>query len=228
MTTIDISREIQEIAFKLSATKPKQREEGILLLNTLLSGQHSIAFCRYISKQTADLNHNQLPHSETWPFLIKLLIQCVKLEVSGSKKRLPKSDYAKTLKLVIQRANDSQFTGHDMLLLPVAKLVFNHIWEVLKDVPSFQSDYGSILRHLLRAQTYRFHMRNRIYCCLVRLYLEKVKTSATSTGQLKPTDDVIWFIRTLQLLFENPPEDYSDDLREDVVKGFAGIFSYVR
>lgn len=50
-----------------------------------------------------------------------------------------------------------------MFVLPVAKLLFNHIWDVLKDVPSFQSEYGVILRHLLQAQHYQFHIRKRVY-----------------------------------------------------------------
>lgn len=50
-----------------------------------------------------------------------------------------------------------------MPLLPVAKILFNHIWDILKDVPGFQSEYAVILRHLLAAQHYRFHMRKRVY-----------------------------------------------------------------
>lgn len=50
--------------------------------------------------------------AETWPFLVKLLIQCVSLEISGSKRRLPKSIFAKTLRIVIQRAEDSKFSGN--------------------------------------------------------------------------------------------------------------------
>lgn len=33
---------------------------------------------------------------------------------------------------------------------------------------------------------------------------------------------------TLQSLLENPPGDFSDNLREDIVKGFVGIFSFIR
>lgn len=48
-------------------------------------------------------------------------------------------------------------------LLSVVKLLFNHIWDVLSNVPSFQSEYGIILRHLLAVRDYRFHIRKRIY-----------------------------------------------------------------
>lgn len=51
-----------------------------------------------------------------------------------------------------------------LLLLSVVKSLFNHIWDVVRDVPSFQSEYGSILQ-LLVVKEYRFHMRKRVYCC---------------------------------------------------------------
>lgn len=53
--------------------------------------------------------------------------------------------------------------GKSLLLLPVAKIIFNHIWDVLKDIPSFQSEYAIILRHLLAAKDYQFYMRKRVY-----------------------------------------------------------------
>ena len=49
--------------------------------------------------------------AETWPFLVTLLIQCTSLEISSSKRRLPKLIYAKTLRIVVQRAEDAKFSG---------------------------------------------------------------------------------------------------------------------
>lgn len=49
--------------------------------------------------------------AETWPFVISILIQCVALEVSSSKKRVPKLSFAKTLRIVVQRAEDTKFSG---------------------------------------------------------------------------------------------------------------------
>lgn len=49
--------------------------------------------------------------AETWPFLVTLLTKCVSLEISGSKKRLPKLNVAKTLRIVVQRAEDAKFSG---------------------------------------------------------------------------------------------------------------------
>lgn len=54
--------------------------------------------------------------------------------------------------------------GKMLPLLPVVKTLFSHIWDVLSNVPSFQSEYGIILRHLLAVKDYRFHLRKRIYC----------------------------------------------------------------
>ncbi|KAL2492688.1 ataxia-telangiectasia mutated [Abeliophyllum distichum] len=230
MTTRVTSRDVQEIVNKLSSDKAKLRDEGIKLLNTWLEGERSVGFCKYLSEKTAMLKPNEIPNSETWPFLVKLLIQCVSLEISLSKKRLPKLSLGKTLRIVVQRAEDDRFAGKKFLLLPVAKLLFSHVWDVLKDVPSFQSEYGVILRHLLAVKYYRFHMRKRVYSNLVLLYMEKVETSLSTEniGQLNPKEEVFRFTLTLHSLLENPPGDIPNDLREDIVKGFIGIFSNVR
>lgn len=54
-------------------------------------------------------------------------------------------------------------SGKVLPLLSVVKLLFNHVSDVLSNVPSFQSEYGVILRHLLAVRDYHFHMRKRIY-----------------------------------------------------------------
>ncbi|XP_022845090.1 serine/threonine-protein kinase ATM isoform X2 [Olea europaea var. sylvestris] len=230
MTTRVTARDVQEVINKLSSDKAKLREEGIKLLNTWLEGERSVGFCKYLSEKTAMLKPNEIPNSETWPFLVKLLIQCISLEISSSKKRLPKLSLGKTLRIVVQRAEDDRFAGKKFLLLPVAKLLFSHVWDILRDVPSFQSEYGVILRHLLTVRYYRFHMRKRVYSNLVLLYMEKVGTSlsAENIGQLTPKEEVFRSTLTLHSLLENPPGDVPDDLREDIVKGFIGIFSNVR
>lgn len=59
--------------------------------------------------------------------------------------------------------------------------------------------------------------------------MEKVEASLSENiTQLNPKEEVFRFTLTLQSLLENPPGDISDELREDMVKGFAGIFSHVR
>ncbi|EXB87890.1 Serine/threonine-protein kinase ATM [Morus notabilis] len=207
-----------------------ESREGIKLLNTWLEGERSIAFCKFLGKNTAKLNPNDIRHSETWPFLITMLIQCVSLEISSSKRRLPKLIFAKTLRIVVQRAQDSKFSGKMLPLLSVVKHLFNHIWDVLSDVPSFRSEYGVILRHLLTVNDYRFHMRKRIYSNLVLLYMGKVESSldGRNDNSYNPREEVFRCILTLQSLLENPPGDFLNNLRENIVKGFVGIFSYVR
>ncbi|CAK7328910.1 unnamed protein product [Dovyalis caffra] len=234
------SRDVQEIVSKLSSDKAKAREEGVKLLNTWLEGgERSMRFCKYLGLNTAKLEPNEIPHSETWPFLVTLLIQCVSSEISSSKRRLPKASFAKTMRIVIQRAEDAKFSGKALPLLPMVKTLFNHISDVLSNVPSFQSEYGIILRHLLAVRDYRFHLRNRIYCSefsafsldfekgLVLLYIEKVVASldANSSSQCNPKEEVFRCILTLHSLLENPPGDFPVDVQEDIVKGEEGKVS---
>ncbi|XP_010663180.1 serine/threonine-protein kinase ATM isoform X4 [Vitis vinifera] len=115
-------------------------------------------------------------------------------------------------------------------LLTVVKPLFSHISDVLRDIPSFQSEYGIMLRHILAVRDYRFHMRNRVYCNLVLLYMGKVETSFSekSNSQYNPKEEVFRCVLTLHSLLENPPGDFPDNLREDAVKGFIGIFSFLR
>lgn len=47
--------------------------------------------------------------AETWPFLVKLLTKVISLEVYASKKRTPKLAFAKTLRIVVQRAEDGMY-----------------------------------------------------------------------------------------------------------------------
>ncbi|GAV63786.1 PI3_PI4_kinase domain-containing protein/FAT domain-containing protein/FATC domain-containing protein, partial [Cephalotus follicularis] len=229
-TAMVSSRDVQEIVSKLSSDKAKARDEGIKLLNTWLEGERSIRFCKFLSQNTAKLKLNEFPHSETWPFLITLLIQCVSLEISASKRRVPKPLFAKTLRIVIQRAGDAKGSGKLLSLLTVVKPLFSHVWDVLSNVPSFQSEYGIILRHLLVVRDYRFHMRKRIYCNLMLLYMEKVETGLCekNNSQYNQKEDVFRCILSLYSLLENPPGDFPDSLREDVVHGFIRIFSFVR
>ncbi|XAR50182.1 Non-specific serine/threonine protein kinase [Bertholletia excelsa] len=228
MTTVS-SRDVQDIVSKLSSDKAKTREEGIKLLNTWLEGERSVGFCRYIGQKSAVLKPNEIPHSETWAFLITLLVQCASLEISSSKRRLPKLLFAKTLRIVVQRAEDVKFSGKKLLLLSVMRVLFNHVSDVLKDVPSFQSEYGIILRHLLSVRDYRFHTRKRVYCNLVLLHIEKVITSLSGNIiQSNSKEDAFRCILTLHSLLENPPGDFPNNLREDVLKGFVKMFSIVR
>ncbi|KVH98208.1 Armadillo-type fold [Cynara cardunculus var. scolymus] len=172
------------------------------------------------------LKPHDIPHAETWPFLVKLLTKAISLEVYSSKRRLPKLAFAKTLRIVVLRAED----GKSLHLLSVAKLLFNHIWDILKDVPSFQSEYGIILRHLLEVKHLQFHLRKRVYSSLVLLYMGKVETSLSERnfGQSNPKEEVFRCILTLHSLLDSPPGDFSNDLQEGITQGFVEIFSNLR
>ncbi|XP_019416969.1 PREDICTED: serine/threonine-protein kinase ATM isoform X2 [Lupinus angustifolius] len=224
------SRDVQEIVDKLSSVKVKAREEGIKLLNTWLEGERSYNFCKYLGLNTARLKPDEVPHSETWPFLVSLLIQSASMEISSSKRRNPKMIYAKTLRVVVQRAEDAKHSGKMLPLSSVVKPLFSHVWDVLSNIPSFHSEYGIILRHLLAVRDYSFQMRKRIYCSLVFLYLEKVEVSldGKNINQCTSKEEVFRYVLTLHSLLENPPGDYPDNLREDIVKGFVSICSFIR
>lgn len=65
---------------------------------------------------------------------------------------------------------------------------------------------------------------------LVLLYIEKVQKylDAQSSGLSNPKEEVFRCILTLHSLLENPPGDFPNDLREDIVDGFIRIFAHVR
>ncbi|XP_044477149.1 serine/threonine-protein kinase ATM isoform X3 [Mangifera indica] len=224
------SRDFQEIADKLSSDKAKAREEGIKLLCTWLEGERSVMFCRFLGKNTAKLDSNDIPGSDTWPYLVILLISCIKLEISTSKRRPPKINLAKSLRAVIQRAEDAKFSGKVLPLLSVVKRLFRHVFDVLSNVPSFQSEYGIILRDLLAVRGYCFHMGKCIYRNLMCLYMEKVESNLEekNNSQYSQKEEVFRCILTLQSLLENAPGDFPETLREGIVKGFIRIFSFLR
>lgn len=150
-----------------------------------------------------------------------------------------------------------------MPLLSVVKTLFSHVFDVLSNVQSFQSEYGIMLRHLLAVRGYRFHMRKHIYCSeyqflspsetvtvnhcftdfilyyffqnliwqgLLLLFMEKVELSLKdkNNNQYNHREDVFRYILTLHSLLENHPGDFPETLREDIVKGFVRIFSFMR
>ncbi|XP_045816356.1 serine/threonine-protein kinase ATM isoform X4 [Trifolium pratense] len=224
------SRDVREIVENLSSEKVKPREEGIKLLNSWLEGERSYNFCKFIGLSTSKLRPDEVPHSETWPFLVSLVIKASSLEISSSKRRNPKMIYAKTLRLIVQRAEAAKYSGKILPLSSVVKPLFNHVWDVLSNVPSFQSEYGIILRHLLAVRDYSFQMRKRVYCSLVMLYIEKVEASLNgkNISHFTSKEEVFRNILTLHSLLDYPPRDYPVNLREDIVKGFVKICSFIR
>lgn len=62
------------------------------------------------------------------------------------------------------------------------------------------------------------------------LYMEKVESNLEekNNSQYSQKEEVFRCILTLQSLLENPPGDFPETLREDIVKGFIRIFSFLR
>ncbi|KAK9684733.1 hypothetical protein RND81_10G228300 [Saponaria officinalis] len=226
MTSVS-SRDIQEIVAKLSSDKAKFREEGIKLLNTWLKGERSTSFCKYLSRKTAMLKPDDIAGVETWPFLVRLLIFCTKEEITSSKKRDPKLLFAKTLRTVVQRAQDDKGHGNHLPLIMITKELFAHLFEVFKDVPSFHSEYAVLLRYILAVRDYRFHMKRAHYCELVVIYIGKVKASLNEEHSSKnkySTEERFRRIMTLHSLLENPPGDFPSKIRAKVVDFFTEVF----
>ncbi|KAM1295462.1 hypothetical protein ACFX2H_015262 [Malus domestica] len=72
--------------------------EGIKFLNTWLEGERLIGFCKYLGKNIQSLNQMKF-------------LTCASLEISSSsKRRLRKLIYAKTLRIVVQQAEDDKFS----------------------------------------------------------------------------------------------------------------------
>lgn len=72
------------------------------------------------------LNFVLLYAAETWPFIVTLLIDCTNKEISASKRRLPKLTYAKTLRILVQRAQDSR--GHGMVMYASKNFHVFSVW----------------------------------------------------------------------------------------------------
>ncbi|KAK8914526.1 Serine/threonine-protein kinase ATM [Platanthera zijinensis] len=204
------SRDVREIISKLSSDKSKTRDEGIRLLNNWLEGESSISFCRLLAKNTAGLVLLKFLTDESWPFLVTLLTKCIALEISASKKRHPKLLLAKTLRLTIQCAEDPKLSGIQLPLGSVIKVLFNHIWDVAKDVSAFHLEYSGILRHLLSVNEYRHQMRSRMYCSFLLLYMNKVVSAVSKKGPVLSSskEEAFRCSLTLHVLLENPPGDF--------------------
>ncbi|KAI0497772.1 hypothetical protein KFK09_021007 [Dendrobium nobile] len=224
------SRDVQEIISKLSSNKPKSRDEGIRLLNSWLEGERSYSLCRLLAKNTARIGPGGVAHEESWPFLFSLLTKCIELEISASKKRHPKLLLAKTLRIAIQCAEDHKLFGAQLPLGSVIKPLFNHIWDILKDVSIFQMEYSGILRHLLSINEYRYQMKSRMYSSLILLYMNKMVSTISMKGSMPSSlkEEAFRAALTLHVLLENPPGDFPDNIREDIVAGFVEMFTSLR
>ncbi|KAM2033380.1 hypothetical protein ACFX1T_015278 [Malus domestica] len=67
-------------------------------------------FCKYLGKNTPELKPDEIPHCMMM-ILFKINCKCASLEISSSsKRRLPKLIYAKTLRIVVQQAEDDKFS----------------------------------------------------------------------------------------------------------------------
>nr|XP_034595825.1 serine/threonine-protein kinase ATM isoform X4 [Setaria viridis] len=232
MAGVATARDVEEVIQKLHSDRARVRDEGVKLLGTWLQGDRAASFCRLLGRNTARVKpgHGHLTGATTWPLLILALLNCVKEDISGKKRGATKSTAARMLRVAIQCAEDVKLSGHSLLLISVARQLFSHVWEVVKDGPSFQLEYNMILRQLLAVKEYRYQMKPRTYSSFVALYMKKVATvfNAKFSNQASSKDESFRCTLTLHVLLENPPGDYPDIMREEVINGFCAIFSHIR
>ncbi|PUZ57625.1 hypothetical protein GQ55_5G446600 [Panicum hallii var. hallii] len=232
MAGVATARDVEEVIQKLHSDRARVRDEGVKLLGTWLQGDRAASFCRLLGRNTARVKpgHGHLTGAATWPFLILALLNCVKEDISGKKRGTTKSAAARMLRVAIQCAEDVKLSGHSLLLISVARQLFSHVWEVVKDGPSFQLEYSMILRQLLAVKEYRYQMKPRTYISFVAHYMKKVTTvlDAKFSNQASSKDESFRCTLTLHVLLENPPGDYPDTMREEVINGFSAIFPHIR
>uniref|UniRef100_K3XSR2 Telomere-length maintenance and DNA damage repair domain-containing protein n=1 Tax=Setaria italica TaxID=4555 RepID=K3XSR2_SETIT len=219
MAGVATARDVEEVIQKLHSDRARVRDEGVKLLGTWLQGDRAASFCRLLGRNTARVKpgHGHLTGATTWPLLILALLNCVKEDISGKKRGATKSTAARMLRVAIQCAEDVKLSGHSLLLISVARQLFSHVWEVVKDGPSFQLEYNMILRQLLAVKEYRYQMKPRTYSSFVALYMKKVATvfNAKFSNQASSKDESFRCTLTLHVLLENPPGDYPDIMREE-------------
>ncbi|XP_020405742.1 serine/threonine-protein kinase ATM isoform X6 [Zea mays] len=232
MAAVATARDVEEVVQKLQSDRARVRDEGVKLLGTWLQGDRAASFCRLLGRNTVRFKpgHGNLTGATTWPLLVLALLNCVKEDISGKKRGATKSAAARMFRVAVQCAEDVKLSGHSLHLLSVAKQLFVHIWEVIKDGPSLQLEYSIILRQLLNVKEYRYQMKPRTYSNFVSLYMKKVASAfdAKFSNQASSKDESFRCTLTLHVLLENPPSDYPDIMREEVLNGFSAIFLHIR
>ncbi|TVU22297.1 hypothetical protein EJB05_31982 [Eragrostis curvula] len=224
------SRDVEEVIQKLHSDRARTRDEGVKLLGTWLQGDRAVSFCRLLGRNTVRLKPGHLTGAATWPLLILALLNCVKEDISAKKRGATKSAAARMLRVAVQCAEDVRLSGHSLLLISVARQLFSHIWEVIKDGPGFQLEFSIILRQLLAVKEYRYQMKSRTYSSFVILYMKRIASGfdAKSSNQASSKDESFRCALTLHVLLENPPGDYPDIMREEILSEFCAIFSHIR
>ncbi|GBG59952.1 hypothetical protein CBR_g286 [Chara braunii] len=161
----------------------------------------------------------------TWPGLCHALCTCIWVEVQSSKKKVPDNMLARTFKKFIQKAEDRS-CGRRGFLARKIKSIFQHMYEIIRGVPIFGSDYGTVLRQLIAVSEYRLRMPKRIYGELLHLYTEKVLEMVHTKSTR--TEEGFRNALTMFTLLQNPPGDFPDSLRDETVDMFCQIFERLR
>ncbi|KAG0604904.1 hypothetical protein M758_9G018000 [Ceratodon purpureus] len=222
--------DVEDLNIKLTSDRAKVREDGVKALGSYLEGAAGLSICPLLDQQTALLRANDRIASATWPGVLNALCECIVMEVAASKKRGPKPFLAKTLRNFVHKAEDTSRSGKSHFLLRKIKRLFQHILDMLQEVPVFSSDYSHILRELLPDVEYRLRMGRKIYNDFVSHYLAKAKEIVHNRKFEAAVAKEESFRNTLTLLIllQNPPGDLAAHVKEDIVDGFCEIFAFNR
>jgi hypothetical protein len=81
--------------------------------------------------------------------------------------------------------------------------------------------------HIVAPIYFNFHAFSSDF---VSLYMKKVASAfdAKFSNQASSKDESFRCTLTLHVLLENPPSDYPDIMREEVLNGFSAIFLHIR
>ncbi|BBN18785.1 serine-protein kinase ATM [Marchantia polymorpha subsp. ruderalis] len=221
--------DVEELNNKLVSDKAKVREDGLKILQSYLHSTGETSLWTLLDEETARLDQHGRIRSSTWPGILHALCLCIENEVAASKRKVPKTALAKTLRSFVLKAEDTSRPGQNLSLLRKVKRLFQHVLEILQRVPSYVSDYNNILCQLLHVFEYRTRMGKKIYSDLLHFYMEKAKEiSRTITTEVSlAKEEAFRNTSSLHSLLQHPPGDFPDVLLVNIVDDFIEIFMHL-
>ncbi|KAL0026395.1 hypothetical protein WJX79_005738 [Trebouxia sp. C0005] len=209
---------LDSIHRKLLSSKATLRKEGLKVLSLLLDNNdfHLV------------LDHNTLvtgPSAKlkvgTWPGLCAVFVEYAANEMSASvgKKKGPEAAIPKTLRRLVQLADDDRRTGRKGLLGRKAGKVFVHVKDIIKQATlasSIGQEYSTLLRtNLLPVQQYCNAVTCETFEELLDTYMAKLEE------QLDRSEDTFRHVSSMLLLLQHFPGDMQPDFQQDMLTFFA-------
>eukprot|EP00850_Spirogloea_muscicola_P022712 SM000308S11822 [mRNA] locus=s308:82698:105864:+ [translate_table: standard] len=202
--------DVEELSQKLLSDRAKLREEGLRDLQSYLDGTARATLSAMLTERTASQQSDET----------------IALELASSKKRGPRPILSKVLRAFVQKSEES---GTPVLLRKIRTL-FQHITDVLQHHGSLSSDYGYVLRQLLRVPQYRARLGKKPHRQLLQHHLHKAKSipSLLTEHQAGVKEEAFRNILSLLSLLEHAPGDLSLSSRGELLESFVCIFTDLR